>query len=86
MFRGVGLLAYSFTIHLTLKRADQVTVAVAIFTVQNRFATSRTKVARDFWYGGVFALVDIGHIAGVVDQFSRSTARANVSRSPSLIA
>ena len=46
----------------------------------------KASVAHDFWYGGVFALVDIGHIAGVVDQFSRSTARANVSRYPSLIA
>jgi len=63
-------------IDLPLKRADQVAVAVAMLTVLNRFATSRTKVARDVGDGGVFALIDVRHIAGVVDQLSRSTARA----------
>jgi len=55
---------------------DQFTVAVAVFTVQDDFAAGGAEVTRHRWDGGVFALVDVGHIAGVVDQFSRSTAWA----------
>jgi hypothetical protein len=37
---------------------------------------SGEKVARNRWDGGGFSPIDEGHIAGIVDQFSRSAAWA----------
>jgi hypothetical protein len=47
-----------------------------MLTVQDDFTASRENVTRHRRDGGVFALVGIGHIARVVDQFRRAAAWA----------
>jgi hypothetical protein len=54
----------------------QLAVSVTVFAVQDDFAAGRTEVTRHGGNGGAFALVDIGNVAGIVEQFSRATAWA----------
>jgi hypothetical protein len=54
----------------------QLAVSVTVFAVQNDFAAGRTEITGHIGNGGGFALVYIGNVAGIVDQFSRSTAWA----------
>ena len=63
-------------IHLALKQADKLAVAVAVLAIQDDFAASGTKVACHHWNGRDFALVGVGHFARVVDQFRRAAAWA----------
>jgi hypothetical protein len=62
-----------------LRRSDlaqQLAVSVTVFAVQDDFAAGRTEITRHGRNGGAFAFVDIVYVAGIVDQFSRSTAWA----------
>jgi len=57
-------------------RTKQLAVTVTVLTVQDDFAAGRTEITPHVGNGSGFALVDVGHVAGIVDQFSRSTAWA----------
>ena len=63
-------------IDLTLELTDALAVAIAVRTLQEHFTAGRAEVTRDARHQGSFALVDIGHVARVVDEFGLSTARA----------
>ena len=63
-------------IHLTLEQSDLFAVAVTMLTVQDDFTASGAKVARHGWDGGGLALVGVGGVARVVDQFRRAAAWA----------
>ena len=59
-------------VYLTLKQANQLTVAVAMFTIQDDFATRRTKVTDYRWNQAFFTLVGVGQIAGVMNLLCRT--------------
>ena len=61
---------------LPLMHPKQLAVSVTVFAVQDDFAAGRTEITRHGGNGGAFAFVDIGYVAGIVDQFSRSAAWA----------
>lgn len=63
-------------VHLTLELPQQLAVAFAMLTGQDHFGAGRAKGTRHRCDGGGFTLVDVGHITGVMDQFSSSTAWA----------
>jgi hypothetical protein len=55
------------SVHLTLRQADQLAVAVAVLTVQDDFAASGAKIARHRWDSVSFAFMGMGQVAGVMD-------------------
>lgn len=69
-------------VHSLVEMQHQFAAAAAMLPTQDDFTASGTKVTRHCWDGGGFALVGVGHVAGIVDQLCCSTAWTFHGRSP----